>query len=67
MTRRTLIVRMLAGSALLCVSMTALAAGDAAPPAQKPGASADPRECLKLSGNVEIAICAERYRPKSRR
>jgi hypothetical protein len=30
-------------------------------------ASTDPRECLKLSTNLEIASCAERFRPKSRR
>jgi len=30
-------------------------------------ASADPRECLKFSTNVEVAVCAEKYRPKSRR
>ncbi len=67
MKTKNVFARMIAGSALVCVAMSALAAGDAAPPVPKPGASADARECLKLSGNLEIAICAERYRPKSRR
>ena len=63
---RTKCAQLLAGSVLLWAS-AGFAAGDAAAPAPKPAAGDDPRECLKLSSNLEIAICAERYRPKSRR
>ncbi len=55
---------LLAGAALLFGSAACFAAGAAAPADTRPGAGSDPRECLKLPSNVEIAICAERFRPR---
>lgn len=53
------------GLSIGCIAPAGAAAKPAPVTASKPGA--DPRECLKFSTNLEVAACAERYRPRPRR
>ena len=53
------------GFSLGCIAPAGAAAQPAARTASKAGA--DPRECLKFSTNIEVAVCAERYRPRPKR
>ena len=53
------------GLSIGCIAPAAAAAKPAPVAASKAGA--DPRECLKFSTNIQVAVCAERYRPRPKR
>ena len=44
----------------------AAAAPEPATPSRTAEGSADPRRCLEYSTNLEIHLCAEKYRPRKR-